>query len=218
MAPAMATAPPPVAAAAAAAARPRVRCETTRGPFVLELNPETARHGVARILRMVDMGFFDDRRAEGHAKFQGVAFFRVNAAITQFGASKYRPEGLQHIDWWKLQDNHPVGGEGRDDASVALRKANPWPRGTIASIGGTQMVIVRKANRQMGTSRHDAPAGRVVEGMESVIDRLFAYNDIIDNRHGGPGVDQGKLMGEGLAYIEREFPKTDRITSCARVV
>ena len=212
---------PPAAPASPAVsadgARPRVRCETTRGPFVLELRPDLAAHGVQRILRMVDMGFFDDRRAAGQPKFEGVAFFRVNSAITQFGASKYRPAGLQHVDWWKLQDNHPQGGEGRDDASKALRKANPWPRGTIASIGGTQMVIVRKANRQMGTSRHDASAGRVVEGMESVIDKLFAYNDIIDNRHGGPGVDQGALMSGGMKYIEDEFPKTDRITSCQRV-
>ena len=197
---------------------PRIRWQTTKGPLEIELHPHMAPNGVRRIMTMCRMGFFDDRRAAGEARYEGVAFFRVNRHITQFGATKHRPKGLKDdkaIDWDHHGDVNPFGGDGNDAASKAKRKAHPWEPGTIASIGGTQMVIV-KSNRRggMGINRHDAPAGRVVAGFDEVIMKLYAYNDVIDHPKGGPGATQGRLMAEGQKYIDREFPLTDRVTKC----
>lgn len=67
----------------------------------------------------------------------------------------------------------------------------------------------------MGINRHDAPLGFISEDdMRRVFDRLYKYNDIVDHPHGPPGVDQGRLMGEGLEYIKKEFPLTDLILDC----
>jgi peptidyl-prolyl cis-trans isomerase A (cyclophilin A) len=59
-----------------------------------------------------------------------------------------------------------------------------------------------------------APVGQVIEGME-VVDALHAgYGD---GPPGGFGPEQGRIMSEGNAYLEREFPKLDFIRT-ARLV
>jgi hypothetical protein len=64
-------------------------------------------------------------------------------------------------------------------------------------------------------NRHDAPLGVISEtDMAKVFDHLHKYNDIIDNKHGGPGMDQTQLKRRGIAYVESEFPLTDLILSC----
>jgi len=152
---------------------------------------------------MVNGGFFD----------QGIAFFRVNQWITQFGADylKRKPDPFKALRGPAEQDRHPYGPTDSPE-DVKERKKHPWVRGTFAWIGGTQIVIVRKANPQMGTNPLDAPAGMVVRGMEEVIDQLdHSYGNAVDNQK---GPDQGRIMQEGNDHIRREFPKTDFINSC----
>lgn len=116
------------------------------------------------------------------------------------------------------RDVNPYGGVGNDPASVDKRKAHPWPRGTIASIGGKHFVVVLKENKHMGTNRHDAALGVINEDdMARVFDKLYRYNDIINHPKGGPGVDQGKLMRDGMDYIRKDFPRTDLILGCSLV-
>ena len=51
--------------------------------------------------------------------------------------------------------------------------------------------------------------------MKAVFDRLQAYNDVIDNPHGGAGPRQEDIFREGNAYLEREFPRVDFLLGCA---
>mmetsp|Transcript_10213 Transcript_10213/g.16694 ORF Transcript_10213/g.16694 Transcript_10213/m.16694 type:complete len:280 (-) Transcript_10213:69-908(-) len=189
-----------------------VSCETTKGKFRIKLSPLLAPNGTAFFRGIVKAGYWG----------QHIPFFRVNKHMTQFGITKRAPrESDPFIEFRKGadRDENPYGGVGKDAKSTALRKAHPWPRGTIASIGGFQFVVVIKANSQMGTSRHDAPLGKIPEeDMKNVFDNLYKYNDIINNRHGGPGVDQSKLQQLGLPYIKKQFPKTDMILSCKEEV
>ena len=97
----------------------------------------------------------------------------------------------QDIHPYCLRERTAEQCEDKKDKKSVLLRIESLKRGTIAAIGGTQLVIVRKANSAMGTNRHDAPAGYIVKGMDTVIDSLFAYNDIIDNL--GPGPDQTKV-------------------------
>lgn len=191
----------------------RIRCETTAGPFEVQLTPELAPVGVKHLLTLVNLKFFDVAGAHG------VPFFRVNEWITQFGA--YKTHGVVNDRFKNLHDrqeldSNPYGGRNDDEASEKTRKAHSWKRGTIAMIGGTQMVIVRKQNAQMGTEKHDAPAGMVVKGMEEVIDKLYAgYGNAVDDEGRGP--DQVMVMQEGMDYIRRDFPRTDYITNCTQL-
>jgi len=48
-----------------------------------------------------------------------------------------------------------------------------------------------------------------------VVDKLYsAYGD---GPPRGRGVDQGRLQGEGNAYLEREFPKLDYVKKATLV-
>eukprot|EP00466_Bigelowiella_natans_P014784 jgi/Bigna1/126071/aug1.2_g779 len=166
-----------------------------KGEFEVELNPELAPKSVQQLLRMVRVGYFN----------QGIAFFRVNQWITQFGVDHHgrKPDPFKMLRKPFDQDRNPYGpGKSKDD----LRK-----RQTDAS-----QYVVRKANPQMGTNELDAPAGTVVRGMEEVIDQLdHSYGNAVDSN--GKGPDQVRIMNEGNEHIHREFPKTDFIQKCWEV-
>jgi homoserine O-acetyltransferase len=54
-----------------------------------------------------------------------------------------------------------------------------------------------------------APIGRVIEGME-IVDQLYSgYGE--DAGGGMRGGKQDKLFAEGDRYLDREFPKLDKI-------
>lgn len=197
------------------ASQNRFRCETTKGDFEVELRPDLAPHGVQRIQEMVRIGFFN----------QGISFFRVNEWMTQFGADQL-PRHRKDPDPFSLvrsdatKDVHPdllILQEKKHDSSTAPVKKSltSWVRGTLALIGGTQMVVVITPNPHMGTQVHDAPAGFVNKiGMETVFDHLHRYNDVINNPKGDPGPNQEGIFQEGMAYLKREFPQVDIIKSC----
>lgn len=190
----------------------RFRCVTTRGDFEVQLRPDLAPIGAERIRNMVELGFFD----------QGIAFFRVNQWITQFGADQLPGNRNDGDPFYKVRSNR--GNDVHPDltnvssSSQSQKVLTPWTRGTLANIGGgsgTQMVVVITPNARMGSLAHDAPAGFVTKGMDTVFDRLYQYGDIIDHPKGDPGPTQGGIFKEGLDYVHREFPQTDIIKSCS---
>lgn len=176
-----------------------IRCRTTKGDFEVTLRPDLAPSAVNRLQEMVEIGFFN----------QGIAFFRVNQWLTQFGADQH---GRADDPFASIR--RPLTKEVHPDLKRNNAKLSSWERGTLALIGGTQMVIVIHPNPNMGTNSHDAPAGFVTKGMDTVFDSLHQYNDPINNPKGAPGPLQTGIFKEGLAYIEREFPQTDIIKSC----
>ena len=189
---------------------PKVQCSTSRGNFTVELHPEICPRGAKQIATMVSTKFLS----------QGIAFWRVNPWITQFGAD-LSPEGRRkrgEEDPWKMvrkglgNDPHPACKPrgflnvsqckaAQDDEELkASRKAAPWPRGTLAVIGGSALLVVRGANSQMGVSAHDCPAGVVVSGMQEVFDQLYdGYGNAIDNR----GIKKG--MGPDQRYSLKTY-------------
>ena len=172
----------------------RAHFTTTRGTFVVQLRPDLAPRGVAHFEAMATAGYFDGG---------DIAFFRVNGAITQFGADEInaRPQFATARSFSEMEkDDNPCG---------ALR----WAIGTFALLGGNQLLIVIQPNDHMGHNAKDAPAGYVVSGMET-LNRLHKPVDIIDNPQGGEGPDQGKLQGRGgKAYLKSTFPNLDWIKS-----
>jgi homoserine O-acetyltransferase len=171
-----------------------VRIETTKGAFVLEVHRDWAPLGADRFMTLARAGFFDDSR-----------FFRVRARyIAQFG----------------IAGNPAVTGEWKDryfpDDSV--RASNV--RGTFAfamtgpNLRNTQVYINLVDNKQLDAQGF-APVGRVVEGM-----------DVVDSLHSGYGEDAGgglrlgkqaRMLNEGNAHLDADFPKLDRLIR-ARVV
>lgn len=178
-------------------------CETTKGEFEVEFHPKLAPRSVARIKRVIQLQYFDQR----------IPFFRVNSWITQFGVSWLgrKPDPFAELRRPWTQDVHPYG-PGNSPADAQERKRHPWKLGTFALIGGNHFLIVRRPNPQMGTNPQDAPCGTVIRGLDEVIQKLDnSYGNAVDNQR---GPDQTLLAQQGNAYIDRLYPKTDYIEKC----
>mmetsp|Transcript_39129 Transcript_39129/g.96312 ORF Transcript_39129/g.96312 Transcript_39129/m.96312 type:complete len:183 (-) Transcript_39129:380-928(-) len=78
---------------------PVMACKSTKGDFTVTLRPDICPHAARQIASMVSSGFLS----------QGIAFWQVNRAITQFGADESHAARLKR---------------GADDPFDAVRKPN----------------------------------------------------------------------------------------------
>jgi peptidyl-prolyl cis-trans isomerase A (cyclophilin A) len=158
----------------------RVAFETSRGPFVVQVNRAWAPRGADRFYDLVQQHFFDDTR-----------FFRVVPGfVVQFGLSG------------DPKKNEPWDKRLPDDS---VRQTNA--RGTIvfATQGPdtrTHQLFINLGDNARLDDMGFAPIGRVVDGM-SVVDSLYSEY--------GESPDQPSIQTLGNSYLDRTFPKLDRI-------
>lgn len=192
-----AASPPPAESPAepgAAVAAPdvfRVRMETSRGPVVIELHRDWAPIGVDRFHELVRNDFFNDAR-----------FFRVLPGfVAQFGM----PADPQVAQAWadrNLQDDPVKQSNRRGTLTYASMAPTPNTRST--------QLFINLADNANLDGMGFAPIGEVVEGMAAIDSLYSAYGE---GPPYGPGPDQGRLMAEGNAYLQRQFPNLDYIRS-----
>ncbi|MCA9609265.1 MAG: peptidylprolyl isomerase [Myxococcales bacterium] len=133
--------------------RPRVRLETTRGSVTIELRPDEAPVTVARILGLVEEGFYD-----------GLAFHRIVPAFVAQGGDP-RGDGYGGPGWAQRCEDNRL----------------PYDRGTVGmalagrDTGGSQLFITHGPQPHL-EGRYTA-FGQVVEGMD-VVDALQAGDRI----------------------------------------
>lgn len=169
----------------------RLHVETTKGPFVLELVRAWGPIGADRLYNLARLGYYDDTR-----------FHRVRAGyIAQFGL---HGDSAVNAAW-----------KGRYLADDPPRSQNR--RGTFAfSYEGPGRPATRNTQVYVNlgdNTRNDAEPftvlGTVVEGM-AVLDSLYTgYGE-----ESGGGVRQGKqgpFERGGNAFMDREYPRLDRI-------
>jgi peptidyl-prolyl cis-trans isomerase A (cyclophilin A) len=167
----------------------RVGLDTTKGPIVIEVHREWAPHGADRFYELVTSGYFDDSR-----------FFRVvKGQWAQFGingdpaiATRWRSR--------TIPDDPPKQSNGRGTVTFAFAVPN----------GRTTQIYIALTNL---SNPQDAqgfvPFGRVVAGMDVA--------DALNSEYGenaGSGIRAGKqqpLFDGGNAYLDREYPRLDRI-------
>jgi len=171
-----------------APARFDVSVETTKGAFVIAVERALAPRGVDRFYRLVQAGYFDDSR-----------FFRVVPGfIAQFGI----PGDPAIARVWK----------DRAMPDDSARTSNV--RGTIAyamtgpNTRTTQLFISLVDNSRLDAQGF-APIGRVASGMD-VVDQL--YGGYGESAGGGMRAGrQGRMMEEGNAHLDREYPRLDHL-------
>jgi imidazolonepropionase-like amidohydrolase/cyclophilin family peptidyl-prolyl cis-trans isomerase len=167
----------------------RVRLDTTAGSIVIELHRAWSPHGVDRFIDLVRTGYFDNS-----------AFFRViKDRWAQFGISA----DPAIANAWRAQtivDDPRV--ESNTRGTVAFAFAVPNGR-------TTQVFINTRDNSPTHDKEPFVPIGKVVEGMD-VADKLYSgYGET-----SGGGIRASKqeaLFLQGNDYLERTFPKLDRI-------
>jgi len=166
----------------------RAKFETNKGHFILEAHREWAPRGVDRFFNLVRGGFFDDSR-----------FFRVRPGfIAQFGIAG-QPAIATRWNNEKITDDPVQQSNAR--GFVAYAMTGPDTR--------TTQLFINLADNSRLDHEGFAPLGRIIEGME-VVDALYGgYGE--DAGGGMRGGKQQRLVAEGNQYLDREFPKLDRL-------
>jgi len=164
------------------------RFETSVGSFDVAVVREWAPIGVDRFYNLARHGFYDDSR-----------FFRVvEGFIAQFGI----PGDPKVTAVWKgrtLLDDPVVASNRR--GSLAYAMTGPDTR-------HTQIYINVVDNIRLDSTGF-APFGEIVEGME-VVDRIYAgYGE--DAGGGMRRGDQTRMLTEGNAHLDRDYPLLDQI-------
>jgi peptidyl-prolyl cis-trans isomerase A (cyclophilin A) len=166
-----------------------VRLETSKGPIVVGVHRAWAPRGADRFYNLVRAGYYDDTR-----------FFRVVAnKWAQFGING-NPAIAQAWRSRTIPDDPRKQSNVRGTMTFAF--AVPNGRATQVFIALTDLSASEDA-------QGFAPFGRVEAGMDVA--------DSLNSEYGegsGSGIRAGKqqpLFDGGNAYMDREFPRLDRI-------
>ena len=165
----------------------KVKFETTKGDFVVEVYSKWAPLGAER---------FRDLVTDGH--FNGAKFFRVLPGfVVQFGlpADPATAKSYANLADDKVEQSNVKG-------SITFATAGPNTR--------TTQVFINLADNPRLDGMGFSPFGTVVEGM-SVVEELYAgYGE---GAPMGNGPDQGRIRAMGNAYLDAGFPQLDGIKS-----
>ena len=165
-----------------------VQVETTKGPFTIKVTRSWAPNGADHFYNLVRAGFFTD-----------AAFFRVIPGfMAQFGISA-RPEVSRIWANSNIQDDPVKESNKRGMVTFAQTSAR--------NSRSTQLFINYGDNSRLDADRF-APFGEVTKGMD-VVDKI---NSEYQERP-----DQGAITNQGKAYLDKNFPRLDRITSATIV-
>lgn len=184
----------PAKATATAPATYKVRFETTKGAFTVEVTRAWAPLGADRFYNLVKLGFYDD-----------TAFFRnVDGFMVQFGLNG-NPEVNKVWRQARIKDD-PV------------TQSNKRAFITFATSGKDSRTTQVFINYSDSNARLDgmgfSPFGRVTEGMD-VVEAL--YKGYGEGAPRGAGPEQGRIQDEGNAYLRASFPKLDYVKTAAVV-
>src|ERR1051325_2356803 len=167
----------------------RLRFETSKGIFVLEVHRDWGPIGADRLYNLARLGYYDDTR-----------FHRVNKGyIAQWGLAGDPAVNAAWKDQY-LADDPPRSNNVRGSFAFAF-KAQPNTRNT--------QIYINLADNTRNNAEAFTVLGTVVEGM-AVVDSLYSgYGE-----SSGSGMRQGRrgpLAEGGNAYMDREYPLLDRI-------
>lgn len=164
-----------------------VKLNTTKGPIVIRVTKSWAPVGADRFYNLVRAGFYNN-----------MYIFRSTKQFAQFGIPG-KPE-LSRV-WMEhtMFDDRPI-------------QSNKRGMVTFASTGdkntrSVQVFINKVDNAYLDNYQAGFPAfGEVIEGLD-VLDMLYTgYGETITNL-------QGNIMNEGNPYLEKNFPRLDKITT-----
>src|SRR5262245_19063412 len=166
----------------------RVRLETTKGAIVIAVHRDWAPHGTDRFHELVTSGYYDDSR-----------FFRVvKGQWAQFGING-DPRVSTRWRTATIPDDPNKASVVRGRVAFAFKDPN----------GRTTQVYISLRDNTAQDTQGFAPFGEVVEGMDVA--------DALNSEYGedsGGGIRAGRqqpLFDGGNAYLDREYPRLDKL-------
>ena len=165
----------------------RVKFETSKGDFVVQVTKAWAPIGADRFFELVKGGFFNGGR-----------FFRVMPRfMVQFGING-DPKVSELWANARMKDD-PVK-QSNVKGKISFATSGPSSR--------TTEVFINYVDNSRLDKQGFAPFGEVVSGMD-VVDRL--YSGYGEGAPGGNGPAQDQIQSMGNAYLEKDFPQLDFI-------
>lgn len=168
----------------------RVRIETTAGTFVIEVHRAWSPHGADRFYELVRGGYYNDSR-----------FFRVvSGRWVQFGINGH-PRLAERWRHRVIPDDPLI--EHNTPGFIAFSNTGPNTRST--------QVYINTGDNSARNDRENsvAPFGKVIDGMD-IVEKLYSgYGE-----HAGGGMRAGHqdaMFAGGNEYMDREFPKLDKL-------
>lgn len=166
----------------------RVRVETTKGTFVVEVHRDWAPVGADRFYELVRSHYYDDSR-----------FYRVVAGKwVQFGIAG-DPKTATEWRTRTIPDDPPTQSNVRGTIAFAFAVPN----------GRATQVYINLGDNSNQDSQGFAPFGRVVEGMDVVASLNSEYGE-----HSGGGIRAGHqdpMFAGGNRYLDANYPRLDRL-------
>jgi peptidyl-prolyl cis-trans isomerase A (cyclophilin A) len=171
----------------------KVKFDTSKGSFVVEVHHDWAPNGADRFYNLVKNGFYNDAR-----------FFRViSGFMVQFGIN-----GDPQIS--KVWRDANI----KDDPVKASNKRGMITFATAGPDTRTTQVFINFGDNAGLDDQGFAPFGQVISGMDAV-DALYAeYGEGAPQGH---GPNQGVVQSMGNAYLAKAFPKLDYIKTATIV-
>jgi peptidyl-prolyl cis-trans isomerase A (cyclophilin A) len=177
----------PAALTAQAPATYKVKFDTSKGAFVVEVHRDWAPLGADRFYNLVKNGFFTNAR-----------FFRVvSGFMVQFGINA---DPKVSAVWRDANINDDRVKQSNTRGMITFATRGPNTR--------TTQLFINYADNARLDSQGFAPFGQVVSGM-NVVDAL--YSGYGEGAPRGAGPEQGRIQSEGNGYLIKEFPKLDYI-------
>jgi peptidyl-prolyl cis-trans isomerase A (cyclophilin A) len=167
----------------------KVKVDTTKGAFTVDVTRAWAPNGADRFYNLVKAGYFKD-----------IPFFRVVPGfMAQFGMHG-DPKITAIWNHANIQDDPVKGSNTR--GTITFATAGPNTRSC--------QFFINFANNARLDSQGFAPFGKVTEGMD-VVDKL--NGEYGDGAPWGKGPSQQRIESEGNTYLKKEFPNLDYIKS-----
>ena len=177
----------PAALTEQAPATYKVKFDTTKGAFVVQVTRAWAPIGADRFYNLVKNGFYDN-----------VRFFRViSGFMVQFGING--DPGVM-AKWREASIKDDPVTQSNKHGYITFATAGPNTR--------TSQVFINFNDNTQLDQMGFAPFGRVISGMD-VVDKLNA--EYGEGAPRGRGPDQGRMQQEGNAYLAKDFPRLDYV-------
>jgi len=162
-----------------------VKFMTTKGDFVLQVTRAWAPLGADRFYNLVKHGFYSD-----------VAFFRVvSGFVVQFGLG---PNPAVNRAWENATIRDDRVTQSNLPGTITFATAGPNTR--------TTQVFINLGKNTFLDSQGFAPFGQIMSGTDVVNALYGGYGD-------NPTGHQGEITEGGKAYLEKNYPKLDKIIS-----
>src|ERR1700752_2709378 len=165
----------------------KVKFDTSKGQFVVEITRAWAPKGADRFYNLVKNGFYDN-----------VRFFRViSGFMVQFGING---DPKVSAPWRTAQIKDDPVKQSNKRGFVSFAMAGPNTR--------TTQVFINFGDNSRLDGMGFSAFGQVTTGM-NVVDALYSgYGEGAPN---GRGPDQGRIQREGNAYLTKDFPNLDYV-------